>query len=139
MKNTFKMDVDTKKLERLIASEPKKVERWLASVAADMVSDIKLSFGTSPDGESYKRGTVTHVASQPGNPPNVDTGTLRASIRHDSEGSLTQIIHDGTEYGIWLEEGTERMGSRPFIAPVFADWEKKIGAHAKQHLDLENE
>jgi len=35
-------------------------------------------------------------------------------------------IQDGVEYGLYLEEGTENMGARPFIAPVFDQWGRRL-------------
>src|SRR5690606_36820661 len=72
--------VDMTGIERLLARTPDKVEEFLDWMAESIVTDITLSFGTSPPGETYTRGGVTHVASQPGYPPNVDIGDLKASI-----------------------------------------------------------
>lgn len=137
--SNFEIKVDQRKLQQLIATEPERVDKWLRGVAQQIVGDIKLSFGTSPDGRAYERGTVTHIASQPGYPPNVDTGTLRASIdsRPVASRKLTYEIHDGVEYGYHLEMGTERMEARPFVAPVFNDWQRKIMDDAKRNLDID--
>lgn len=137
--SNFEIKVDQRKLQQLIATEPERVDKWLRGVAQQIVGDIKLSFGTSPDGREYERGTVTHIASQPNYPPNVDTGTLRASIdsRPVASRKLTYEIHDGVEYGYHLEMGTERMEARPFVAPVFNDWQRKIMDDAKRNLDID--
>lgn len=137
--SNFEIKIDQRKLQQLIATEPERVDKWLRGVAQQIVGDIKLSFGTSPDGREYKRGTVTHIASQPNYPPNVDTGTLRASIdsRPVASRKLTYEIHDGVEYGYHLEMGTERMEARPFVAPVFNDWQRKIMDDAKRNLDID--
>lgn len=137
--SNFEIKIDQRKLQQLIATEPERVDKWLRGVAQQIVGDIKLSFGTSPDGRAYERGTVTHIASQPNYPPNVDTGTLRASIdsRPVASRKLTYEIHDGVEYGYHLEMGTERMEARPFVAPVFNDWQRKIMDDAKRNLDID--
>lgn len=132
----FQIRIDTRKMQRLIQEEPGKVDAWLRGVAQEMVGDIKLSFNTSPAGRSYQRGTVTHIASRAGYPPNVDTGTLRASIDSRKIGNLKYEIHDGVEYGVHLEFGTEKMAARPFFAPVFDDWQQKIDDDAKRNLGL---
>lgn len=120
-----KVVLDTKGIRDLLRDEPEKVERWLDGFAEDMVSRIKLSFGTSP--------------APLGLPPGVDTGALRASIRWQREGKAIRHIMDGVEYGIWLEEGTEKIGgAHPFMAPVFADAQKRIGDDAKDNLGLES-
>lgn len=99
---------DRRVLQRLIQETPEKANAALRGAATEMVGDIVSSFGTSP--------------SAPGDPPGVDTGTLRASIRWTPDGAQRIVIHDGVEYGVFLEAGTERMASRPFVAPVFEAW-----------------
>lgn len=115
--------IDTTGMERLLREEPGKVERWLDSVAQQMVTEIVLSFGESP--------------SSPGEPPGVDTGALRASIRWEKTARLTRQIMDGVEYGIWLEDGTPNMLPRPFMNPVFEYWRGIIEQDARRNLDLE--
>ncbi len=134
---SLKVKVDTKGLQDLIRTSPQKVDRWLAGVAEQMVGDIKVSFNTGPAGRSYKRGSRYHVASSPGYPPNVDTGTLRASIRQTPAGHLTRHIVAGTEYAEPIEFGTSKMAARPYMGPVFAAWQGKIEDDAKENLDLE--
>lgn len=133
-----KVVLDTKGLQQLMRTEPQKVERWLAGFAEAMVTDIKLSFGTSPAGQSYTRGGITHVASQPNYPPNVDIGTLRASIRQDNVSAFTKHITDGVEYGIYLEDGTESIAPRPFMQPAFDRAAKIVGEDAARNLGLED-
>lgn len=133
----FEIKIDQRKLKQLIATEPERVDRWLRGVGQQIVGDIKLSFGTSPDGETYQRGNVQHIASQPGYPPNVDTGTLRASIDVRKIGNLRYEVHDGVEYGYWLEMGTELIAARPFVAPVFREWQDNIADDAKRNLGLD--
>jgi hypothetical protein len=52
-------------------------------------------------------------------------------------GNMTYEIHDGVEYGVHLELGTEKMAARPFVNPVFAEWQTKIMDDAKQKLDID--
>ncbi len=117
--------VDSAKLRAIIADNPALVDDVLRSAATEMLSDIVLSFNTSPPGREYERGSVVHVASMPGYPPNVDTGALRASMNVQKEKPGEYWIQDGVEYGLELEDGTERKGARPFIAPVFDEWRGK--------------
>lgn len=114
--------VNKRKLEQLIRTTPERADAMLRGAATEIVSDIVLSFGTSPGGETYQRGSVTHVASREGYPPNVDTGALRASMRWAKDGDMRYLIHDGVVYGLMLEMGTERMAARPFVTPVFEKW-----------------
>jgi hypothetical protein len=133
----FKVEVDLRKLSALIQQEPQKSERWLAGFAEDMVTDIKTSFGTSPPGRTHTRGGVTHVASLPGYPPNIDTGALIGSIRQVEAGKLTRRIEDGVEYGRELEEGIG-MEPRPFMDPAFDRARKRIEQDAADNLGLES-
>ncbi len=133
-----KVVLDTKGLQKLMQSEPEKVAKWLDAEAEHMVSDIKLSMNTSPPGRSYTRGGVTHVASQPGHPPNVDIGTLRASIRWERQGQFTRHIMDGVTYGLYLEDGTESIAPRPFMRPAFERERGTIEQSARDNLGLED-
>ena len=131
--------LDKARLQQLIREQPQLVDRVLRETAVEIVQEIQLSFNSSPPGRTYKRtkttkslgrdkqgrfkttktsSTVTHVASQPGYPPNIDTGRLRASIRFrkTSEGIR---VEDGTDYEVHLELGTSRMKARPFMRPAF--------------------
>lgn len=120
--------LNKRKLEQLIRTTPTRADQLVRAAATEMVGDIKLSFNTSPPGETYVRRnpktgeTVTHVASQEGYPPNVDTGTLMGSIKWTPAGPMKVFIHDGVIYGLMLEIGTDNMGPRPFITPVFEAW-----------------
>jgi len=126
--------IDTRKLDQIIAQQPGKVQRWGDGFAESIVTHIKLSFGTSPPGEVYTRGGVTHVASQPNYPPNVDTGTLRASMRQERVGQFVWRVMDGTEYGIQLEYGREDMSPRPFVVPAFVDAQRRLADDIKRNL-----
>lgn len=134
---SLEIKVDTKGLERIIQQEPQRVDRWLRGVAEQMVGDIKLSFGTGPAGRRYKRDGKYHVASSAGNPPNSDSGNLTGTIKSKSAGRLTYHISAGTGYDRLLEYGTRKMAARPFMGPVFAEWQGKIEKDAKENLNLE--
>jgi hypothetical protein len=133
-----KIVLDTKGLQALKRKEPEKVATWLDMKAEGLVTDIKLSFNTSPPGRTYTRGGVSHTASQEGYPPNVDIGTLRLSIRWERDGLFRRKIMDGVNYGIHLEDGTERIAPRPFMQPAFKRLEQTIEADAKSELGLED-
>lgn len=108
---------NTQRLELILRTTPENGERALRMVAEEMVTDIKLSFGTSP--------------SAPGEPPGVDTGTLKGGIMATPDGPGRILIHDQVEYGVYLEFGTERMDPRPWMTPVFEAWRGRIGRYLK--------
>jgi len=99
------------KLERLIRETPERADQMLRGVATEIVNDIVLSFGSG--------------VSAAGDPPGVDTGTLRASMRWSKDGKLRYLVQDGVIYGIMLEWGTENMAARPFVTPVFEEWRQR--------------
>jgi hypothetical protein len=133
MSSGIEVKIDMRVLLALSKETPARASRWLRGVAQEIVSDIKLSFGTGPAGRAYRRtggrrgkdgrfrGKV-HIASAPPGPPAVDMGALRASITATVESPTRVIIHDQVEYGAHLEFGTSRMVKRPFFAPVLARW-----------------
>lgn len=64
---------------------------------------------------------VPHQASAPGEPPAVDTGLLRASVRHElaTEGDeLAAYVGSDLKISTWLETGTRKMAPRPFLQPA---------------------
>lgn len=136
MAKGFDFRLDDEKLTRLISEHPAQADSWLRGVAEEMVTDIKLGMDDSPaTGREYSRGQGrVHTASSPGNFPRPDMGTLRASMRFKRVGALHYEIVDGVEYGIYLEDGTERMAARPFMGPTFDAWRKKIAQDAKDKL-----
>lgn len=137
MAKDAEIKVDVSGLEKLLQEEPHKVEAWLSSLAESIVTDVKLSFGTSPSGASYTRGGTTHVASQPGYPPNVDIGTLMNTIRQEKTGTLEYQVMDGVEYGLYLEDGTEHIDPRPFMRPAFDAAGARMEQDAANNLGLE--
>lgn len=50
----------------------------------------------------------------------VDTGRLRNSITHATD-NTSVAIGTNVEYGKYVELGTYKMGSQPFIKPAMAD------------------
>ncbi len=117
---------DSSRLRAIARQMPDTLDQALRGLVTEMTTDVILSFGTSPPGAAYKRGNVTHVASLPGYPPNVDIGTLRAAVRWIPDGRFRYLIVDGVYYGIYLELGTDGMAARPFMSPVFEDWRPKF-------------
>lgn len=48
----------------------------------------------------------------------VDTGAMRSSLEAEKVGDLAWQVHDGVEYGIFVELGTSRMAAQPFLVPA---------------------
>lgn len=126
--------LDTEILDGLIAASPERIDQFLRSTSESITNDIKLSFNSSPPGRVYVRGTISHTASQPGYPPNIDTGALIGSMHWEKVGELTYQVMDGVLYGLHLEEGTSTIQPRPFVQPVFAAWRAtKFEQHAQMY------
>jgi HK97 gp10 family phage protein len=73
-------------------------------------------------GRVYKRRTVTHQASAPGEAPASDTGRLVNSFSSYLDSSaLTSFVIAGrgtVKYATMLEFGTSRIAPRPFMTPA---------------------
>lgn len=68
-------------------------------------------------GRQYRRGSVVHVASAPGEPPAIDTGTLANSIRTTRLSALRYAVQASTIYSRMLYEGTTRIAPRQYLEP----------------------
>lgn len=98
---------------------------------AKLVEDeAKLLITNSPaTGRVYKRNSVEHTASSPGNPPRSDTGDLRKSIFHGpTDDPMTSVVsvNSDIKYAAALEFGTEKIEPRPFLRPALQNKRKEI-------------
>jgi HK97 gp10 family phage protein len=84
----------------------------------------KISHGTR-HGKVYKRRTIVHQASAPGEYPKTDTGRLVSSIRTDFK-YLEADIGSDVNYSQYLETGSRNMKPRPWLQPSFDANEKKF-------------
>lgn len=133
---SMSLTIDTTQLKRLRSAHKQKADQALRAVAEEGVTMVKLSMTNSPPGSTqYRRGSKIHTASAPGNPPRVDIGTLRASIKWQREGNMRYIVSDGVIYGVYLEFGTETMAARPFMQPMIDELKKKIPSIFDGYLD----
>ena len=72
--------------------------------------------------DSMRGGGSPHTPSRPGEPPAVDTGTLRRSIQMEVNATPALIVvRVGTnlKYGLFLELGTIHIEPRPWLLPAF--------------------
>jgi hypothetical protein len=109
-----KVQVVFNRLPEIQRRVPNVVDDAVQAVAREGERIVKQSMQESPaTGKTYG----SHVASSPGNPPRIDTGTLRNSINVGKVKPQNWRVNAGTEYAAWLEFGTERMGGLPFARP----------------------
>jgi len=62
----------------------------------------------------------SHVPSQPGEPPNQDTGVLANNIETTLEAPLLVHVSSNAPYAAELEFGTSKMAERPYMRPAVA-------------------
>ena len=105
--------------------------------------EVKKELSNVGTGRPYKRGKKVHRASSAGQPPAVDTGTLRASISSVVDSSVLKVegwvgsnknviasksvAGTDVEYGYYLEVGTKNIQPRPFLRPTLRRLKHKIG------------
>lgn len=89
------------------------IESAMAEIVAKVGHDIEREAKDSMEG-----GGFPHVPSAPGQPPHVDSGNLKDSIRFDMTGQLEGEVAAAAEYAAYLEFGTAHMAARPFMTPA---------------------
>lgn len=87
-----------------------------------LVHKVAILLSQPGRGRFYKRrkGVGLHRASSPGEPPAVETGELKGSIRHVDMSRGNEIrVRVGTDKkkARWLEFGVRHMAPRPFMRP----------------------
>lgn len=106
----------------------KALERTMARLLVAVVGMLRGILTGPRHGRAYPRGKGrVHIASAPGEPPAVDTGFLRNSLRpgrvtmerRPAGPFLVGEIRVGAEYGYYLEKGTKRMAPRPWVNRMF--------------------
>lgn len=73
------------------------------------------------EGASYTRHHKRHFASRPGEPPAVDTGSLKKSIHNEvvrRGDEVIGLVGSKLPYALPLETGTSKMEPRPFLRPA---------------------
>jgi phage gpG-like protein len=69
-------------------------------------------------GKRYKKGSVVHLASAPGDPPAVDSGRLRQSITVLRLSDDHYRVGTNVVYAPLLEFGSRKVAPRPFMRPA---------------------
>lgn len=80
-------------------------------------------------GRIYKRNTVSHQASAPGESPASDTGRLAQSVTtsYDAQ-NVVGYVNVATAYAEALEFGTPRVAARPYARVSLAEKAEEIRA-----------
>ena len=117
----------------IISANIEGIERGLKIVMVELQTELREKLSQMGTGAGYFGGAKKlgfyRTRSAPGEPPAVDTGTLRNSVQSKPQyiagTGMTSIVLAGLVAGVnkdariprWLEYGTSRMKARPFIAP----------------------
>lgn len=89
--------------------------------------------GGGRSGRVYRRRSVSHQASAPGEYPKTDRGQLVASLFFKvGTDKLSAFFGTKLDYGKYLEFGTGRMAPRPWLRPTFKANKASITARIKQ-------
>ena len=108
-----------KNIEALKSKAEAETARAVRATAQAIRNDAIISVKSHLSaGKVYTRGTVKHVASKPGSPPNQDRGTLTRNIRVTMNDDLTADISSNAPYSAALEFGTSDIDARPFMTPA---------------------
>lgn len=108
-----------KNIEALKSKAEAETARAVRATAQAIRNDAIISVKSHLSaGNVYTRGTVKHVASKPGSPPNQDRGTLTRNIRVTMNDDLTADVSSNAPYSAALEFGTSNMAARPFMTPA---------------------
>ena len=108
-----------KNIEALKSKAEAETARAVRATAQAIRNDAIISVKSHLSaGKVYTRGTVKHVASKPGSPPNQDRGTLTRNIRVTLNDDLTADISSNAPYSAALEFGTSNIDARPFMTPA---------------------
>lgn len=125
MANDLVVFTGGKELQKVFRSFEKKttmtLERAMKISAQEVrTTAIRLIMKGARSGVQYTRGGKTAQRSARGEPPKSDTGHLVANIDAtiDADGHGA-TVGTNTEYGLFLELSTSRMGARPWLLPSF--------------------
>lgn len=120
--------LDMRKLEEIERNFPGRASDYVMELALTCEAEAKTSMNTSPPGRAYGN----HVASQPGYPPNIDTGTLLNSIQAVRLGKYSAATNVNAEHGVGLEYGdpSSNLAPRPFLLPAVERTVQKLGKGA---------
>ena len=106
-------DAHRQRLKKLSGPDVIKAAGRVLYVGADMIRSE--AFRSISAGSVSGKG---HVPSQPGEPPNRDTGVLQAHIRAALVAPLEAQVTSEAPYAAALEFGTSKMEARPYMRPA---------------------
>lgn len=119
------------------ANRFKQISERLEAEAAELVSETidRVVENIEDAMELPKFGNVygNHQASEPGEPPAIDTGDLVDSVRTSMESPTSGTIEYTSDHAAAMEYGTVYIEPRPFLRPAL-DSERPIFRRGVQKL-----
>lgn len=123
------------KLEKVgLAAQRKTVKEAVLLVHEIAVKSIQENGDGTPATryDPYRKVNV----SDPGDPPNTDTGRLARSIKFEFEGDgMIGRVGTNLKYGAYLEFGTKTMEARPWLEPAVKTASKAISWIARKNIE----
>ena len=120
------IDILQNKQKKVVTELGKSIAKCCATIQTEAKEEMRY---TAID-TSKTYGKKGHHPSLPGNPPAVDTGTLRRSVTYQvDENELVGYVGSNLKdppYGAYLEFGTSRMKPRPWLKPATEKSMEKI-------------
>jgi HK97 gp10 family phage protein len=111
-----KIDQASDRIRRAVDDE---VAKGLYAGAQQIATDYRKSvLAGGKSGRLYRRRSIVHRASAPGEAPASDTGRLVNAIHVELESGLSAIMRVATKYAELLEFGTSKMAARPAALPA---------------------
>lgn len=130
--------IATSNIQSIKAAVAEEMARGLMESADAIEDDIVKGMFKSRGGRRYRRpagGTYyTHEASQPGNPPAVDTEKLVKSVGSKRRSATEVEVGMRDKKAPWLEFGTEHIEPRPSLGPAVAREGKRFAARLAARL-----
>jgi hypothetical protein len=124
-------------IDKIRIKAPAEMNTILARMAFDTQQSAVISIQTSPaSGRTYRRGSITHIASSPGNAPRTDTGELVRNITLQTEGFADYTVGSrrGAPQGFWMEFGTRNILPRPWLSPAYNKTLSKVNTYINQAI-----
>jgi len=115
--------VDMTKLLDIERRAPGRIDKAIAKLALTCQAEIVENFSASSP-------------ASPGQPPGIDTGTLKNSVLTGRVKPREHKVYVGQnveyaiylEYGTLTEDGSTRMAARPFMLPAVERTKRQVGA-----------
>lgn len=111
------------------------ISRAVQATAIEVRGDIVKRYQRGPKtGITYRRGSISHTASAPGEAPATDTGRLVNGMAYQMVSRTSAEVTNSVEYGAWLEFGTQNIQPRPAWRPAVKEAEPKYNKRMETAL-----